>query len=188
MKPETFQILSVIGTWLAGIGTLSAVIVSLCLARRNSKVRLKVCAGHRILITPGQREAPDYCSIRITNVGFQPATITGIGWKVGLFKKKYGTQTVPETSKLPVKLDYGDEASYLISFLGDGSYPNWIEHFPKDCLSDHPRISCFTLKIQAFTSIGKTFESRIENGLRQRLLAVALKQKTPLSKPATNAK
>ena len=180
MKPETFQILNTIGIWLAGIGTLSAVIVSLYLARRDSNVQLKVCAGHRVLVTPGQKGTPDYCSIRVTNVGFRPATITGIGWKVGLFKKKYGIQTVyghPASSKLPVKLDYGDEASYLIGFLGDGTYPNWIDEFPKDFLADHPRISSLTLKVQAFTSVGKTFEAKIEKGLRQRLLAVALKQK-----------
>ncbi len=181
MKPETFQILNTVGTWLAGIGTLSAVIVSLYLARRDSKVKLKVCAGHRVLVTPGQTGTPDYCSIMVTNVGFRPATITGIGWKVGLFKKKYGTQTVyghPASSNLPVKLDYGDEASYLIGFLGDGTHPNWIDEFPKGFLTNHPRISALTLKVQAFTSVGKTFESKIEQGLRQRLLAVALKQKT----------
>ena len=54
MKPETFQILNTIGTWFAGIGTVSAVIVSLYLASRNSKVQLKICAGHRVLATPGQ--------------------------------------------------------------------------------------------------------------------------------------
>lgn len=181
MKQETFQILNTVGTWLAGIGTLSAVIVSLYLARRDSKVKLKVCAGHRVLVTPGQKATPDYCSIRVTNVGFRPATITGIGWKVGLLKKKYGIQTVhghPASSNLPVKLDYGDEASYLIGFFGNGTYPNWIDEFPKDFLSNHPRLSAWTIKVQAFTSVGKVFDAKIEKGLRQRLLSAALKQKT----------
>lgn len=166
---------------MAGIGTLSAVIVSLYLARRDSKVKLIVTAGHRVLVTPGQTRTPDYCSIRVTNVGFRPATITGIGWKVGLLKKKYGIQTVhghPASSNLPVKLEYGDEASYLIGFLGDGTYPNWIDEFPIDFLSNNPKISTLTLKVQAFTSVGKTFESKIEKGLRQRLLSAALKQKS----------
>lgn len=155
-----FQILSIIGTWLAGIGTLSAVIVSLFFARRDSKVQLKVCAGHRVRVTPGQKGTPDICSIRVTNVGFRPATITGIGWKVGLFKKKYGTQIVygnPASSELPVKLDYGDEANYQIDFLDDGTHPNWIDDFPKVFLAEHPRIFCLTLKVQVFTSVGKTF-------------------------------
>lgn len=150
MKPESLQILNTIGTWLAGIGALSAVIVSLYLARRDSKVRLRVCAGHRVLVTPGQKGTPEYCSMRVTNVGFRPATITGIGWKVGFFRKKYGIQTVyghPASSKLPVKLDYSDEASYLIGFLGDGTYPNWIEEFPKNFLVNHPSISSLTLKV-----------------------------------------
>jgi hypothetical protein len=33
-------------------------------------------------------------------------------------------------------------------------------------------------KVQAFTSVGKTIEAKMEKGVRQRLLAAALKQKT----------
>jgi hypothetical protein len=181
INPETLQILNTIGIWLAGVGTLSAVIVSLYLARRDSKVQLKVSAGHRVLVTPGQKGTPDYCSIRVVNVGFRPATITGIGWRVGFFRKKYGIQTVhghPVSSKLPIKLEHGDEANYLIGFLGDGSYPNWIDEFPKSFLPGNPKISSLTLRVQAYTSVGKTFESKIERGLRQRLVEFALKQKT----------
>lgn len=122
---------------------------------------------------------PDYCSIRVVNVGFRPATITGIGWKGGVIRKKYAIQTVhghPASSKLPIKLDQGDEAHYLVGFLGDGTYPNWIDEFPKDFLSSSPRISSLTLKVQAFTSVGKTVEAKVEKGLRQRLVKAALKK------------
>ena len=181
IKQETLQILNTIGTWLAGIGTLSAVIVSLYLARRESSTSIKVSAGHRILVTPGQKAKPDYCTIRIVNVGFRPAKITGVGWKVGFLKKKYGIQTVHGnslSSQMPVKLEHGDEATYFIDFVGDGTYPNWIDEFAKDFLGKTPRLNSLTLKVQAFTSVGKTFEKHIEKGLRQRLIEAALKQKT----------
>ena len=182
ISQETLQILNTIGTWLASIGTLAAVIVSLHLARRDSRVKLKVSAGHRVLVTPGQMGTPDYCSIRVVNIGFRPANITGIGWKVGFYKKKYGIQTVyghPASSKLPIKLDHGDEASYLIAFLGDGTYPNWIDSFFRDFLPKNPKLNGLTIKVQAFTSIGKTFEAKIERGLRQRIIEAALKQQLP---------
>lgn len=181
IKQETLQILNTIGTWLASIGTLSAVIVSLYLARRESTTKIKVSAGHRILVTPGQRAQPDYCIIRIVNVGFRPAKITAVGWKVGFFKKKYGIQTVHGnilSSQLPAKLEHGDEAAYFIDFVGDGTYPNWIDEFPKDFLGKKPKLKSLSIKVQAFTSVGKTFEEKIEKGLRQRFVESALKQKT----------
>ena len=90
MDQHTFQILNTLGTWLAGIGTLSAVIVSLYLARRGSKIKLKINAGHRILVgSTMEGKYPDYCSIRIVNTGFRQANLTELGWKVGLIKKEY---------------------------------------------------------------------------------------------------
>lgn len=82
------------------------------------------------------------------------------------------------SSKLPIRLDHSDEASYLIGFLGNGSYPDWIDEFPKSFLSSNPKILSLFIRVHAYTSVGKTFESKIENGLRQRLLESALKQKT----------
>ena len=138
---ETLQILNTFGTWLAGIGTLSAVIVSLYLARRESSTKIKVSAGHRIIVTQGLKVKPDYCVIRIVNIGFRPVKITGIGWKVGIFKKKYWVQTVlvdQLSSQLPIKLEHGDEASYFIPFVGNGTYANWIDDFAKDTLGKTP--------------------------------------------------
>jgi hypothetical protein len=176
----TLQILNTIGTWLAGIGTLSAVIVSLYLARRESSTKLSISAGHRILVTPGQKAKPDYCVIRIVNIGFRPAKITGIGWKVGMFKKRYWVQTTQSdhlSSQLPIKLEHGDEASYFIAFVGDGTYPNWIDSFAKDTLGKKPDLNQHTIKVQVFSSVGKMFEKKIEKGLRQRIVETAINKK-----------
>jgi len=173
-------LLNTIGIWLAGIGTLSAVIVSLYLARKDSIVRLKVYAGHRILVAQNQKEQPDFLSIGITNVGFRKVTITGIGWKVGIFKKKYGIQTLypnPISDNLPKTLNDGDEARVLIPFKNSQNYPNWIDDFPKDFLGKYPKLSSRTLKLQVLTTIGKTFEVKIEAGLRQKLIESAIRQK-----------
>ncbi len=177
---EILDILRTVGTWLAGIsGTLTG-ITSLYLARRDLHVRLRLSVDHRVLVTPGLKETPGYCSIRIVNVGFRPAIITGIGWKMGFIRRKYGIQTVqdhPMSGKLPIKLDSGGDVSYLIGFLDEGSYPYWIDEIKRSFLPYTPKISPLTIKVQVYTSIGRTYESRIKRGLRQRLAEFAKKQK-----------
>jgi|LGVF01.1.fsa_nt_gb hypothetical protein len=178
---NVLALLNTIGIWLAGIGILSAVIVSLYLARRDSIVKLKVFAGHRILVTQDQKGCPDFLSIGITNVGFRKITVTGIGWKIGVFNKKYAIQTLYPSAisdNLPKTLNDGDEARLLIPFNNPHDYPNWIDDFPKDFLGKYPKLSSRTLKLQVFTTIGKTFEVKIEPGLRQKLIESALRQKT----------
>ena len=71
---------------LTAIGTLSAVIVSLWLALRDSRIRLKVHVGIRkifferkIYEHPGLE--PDFLDIAVTNVGRRVVTVTGLLWK-----------------------------------------------------------------------------------------------------------
>lgn len=175
---NVLALLNTIGIWLAGIGTLSAVIVSLYLARRDSIVKLQIFVGHRVLVTQNQKEQPDFLSIGITNVGFRKVTITGIGWKFGIFNKKYSIQILypsPISDNLPKTLNDGDEARVLIPFKNSQDYPNWIDDFPKNFLGKYPKLSSRTLKLQIFTTIGKTFEAKIEAGLRQKLIESTLR-------------
>jgi hypothetical protein len=176
INPNILSLLNTIGTWLASIATVSAVIVALYLARRDAKIKLKIHVGHRILITPGEKGRPDYCSISITNIGFRKVTINNIGWKVGLYKKRFAVQTLwpfPLNSPLPVQLDDGQEAKYLIPFQAQGNYPNWIDDFSKDFLNPNIWLSANTLKLQVSTSLDKTFEVKIEKGLREKLIEAA---------------
>ncbi|MCL1127796.1 hypothetical protein [Shewanella surugensis] len=88
MDSDSLQLWSVIGTWLASIGTVSAVVTSLWLANRQGKIHLGIVAGHRQLVTKASKTVPDLCMIKIVNKGTRPAKITGIGWECGRFKKK----------------------------------------------------------------------------------------------------
>ncbi len=44
----------VVGVWLTGAATFAAVAMSLVLARREG-TRIKVSAGHRLLVQPGEQ-------------------------------------------------------------------------------------------------------------------------------------
>jgi hypothetical protein len=84
----TWTFINSFADWLSALGTVSAVILALYLARRDKNVRLEVSAGHRIVVTPGtEGPYPEYLMIRIVNIGHREAQITNIGWKVGLFRR-----------------------------------------------------------------------------------------------------
>jgi hypothetical protein len=171
LDKETWEFINTFAPWLSAIGTLLAVGVSLYFARHDKRIRLEVNAGHRLIVTQGQKEPhPEYLLMRIVNIGHREAQITSIGWKVGLFKKQYAIQTTIQdgiSSPLPVRLKDGEEAKYYIPLHGEYS---WLEGFIKDFYQNHPKYRVKHTKIQVFTSVGKTFESTIEKGLQTRIL------------------
>jgi hypothetical protein len=156
--------------WLSAIGTLAAVWVSLYLARRATAPKARVTVGHRIILQAGaQGQPPEYVLFNIVNTGERPLRITQIGWKVGLFRKRYAVQMYEHllSSKLPIELSHGQEASWYVplAFADD----SWLRNFSKDLLMPHYRISCFTVRAQFFSSLGKTFVAKPEQNLLVKL-------------------
>ena len=171
MDLATWQFINTFADWFSAFGTISAVVVALYLARRDKSIRLEVFAGHRLLITPGQSESPpEYVCIGIVNVGHRETQITNIGWKVGFLKKKFAIQTVMRdgiSSPLPIRLRDGDEARYYIPLQGD---LRWLVDFAEKMLQPNPKMRLRFLRIQVFTSVGTSFDVKIEKGLRNKLL------------------
>lgn len=158
------------------MGTISAVIVSLYLARRDKSVRLEVSAGYRLIVTPGVKGPhPDYLLIKVVNIGHREAQVTGIGWKVGFFRRQYAVQiTITDvmSSPIPVRLKDGEEANFFIPL---DEQTNWLKNFVRDFLKRSPRIRSRFVKVQVSTSIGKTFSQRIEEDLRKLIVKAAQK-------------
>ncbi|HDZ45608.1 hypothetical protein LCGC14_0097230 [marine sediment metagenome] len=168
MDTTTLQLWSVIGTWVAGIGTVGAVVTSLWFALHQNTIKLKVSAGHRILVTPGSKETPDYCSIQVVNVGLRPAKITHVGWEVGRWRnKKYMLQTFgyPGFDDVPKTLYEGEEASFMIPFLYSGGGEDWVVRFPKYIVGDGSPRLIKTLKVSVHTSVGQSFKRKVERNL-----------------------
>lgn len=168
---DTWRFINSFAPWLSALGTLSAVLLSLHLARGDKMVRLEISAGHRLIVTPGTPGPwPEYLSINIVNVGHRDAQVTNIGWKVGILRKRHAVQTtMPDgmSSPLPVRLRDGEEAKYLIPL---NNTTNWLDDFGTKMLTPFPWLQCFFVRVQVFTSIGKTFEAPIERGLRTKLI------------------
>ncbi len=174
MDQNTVQIWGVIGTWVASIGTISAVILSLYFAYNRGKIKLKVTAGHRLVITPGLNSRPEYCSIKVVNAGDRPAKITSVGWETGRFKNKkhfvqlFGT---PGFDDIPKVLYEGEEANFMVPLRFKGNDEDWIIRFPKELAGDKGNLSYIKrLKVVVGTSVGQMFRTRVEANLVEKLL------------------
>lgn len=116
----------------------------------------------------GNRES--HLAIRIVNVGHREAEITGIGWKIRLLKKQHAQQiTIQDgiSSALPVRLRDGEEPKYYFPLEDDS---RWLKDFLENFLMYYSKSRLKSLKVIVFTSVGMTFEARIEEGLRNKLV------------------
>ena len=177
---ETWEFINTFSPWLSAVGTLAAVLVSLYLAGRDRRIKLRISAGHRLIVSQGLPGEPsDYLAIHIVNIGHRETQITGLGWKIGLFKKQYGIQTIMRdgmSSTMPVRIRDGEEASYFIPLKGD---PRWLNDFVVNFLQPNPKSRLKHIKLQAFTSVGKKFETKIDKGLQNKLLDYVCAKETP---------
>jgi hypothetical protein len=163
------RLLEVAGSWVSGIGALLAVGVSLHLARQQTAVKLAVTAGHRVIVTPGEPEMPNYVSVHVVNLGQQPVTITNVGWRMGIFRKRYAVQLlhgIRLSHVPPVVLTTGQQAGFLVPLEGT----DWLENMASELNGAFPRLSAWMMRVQISTSVGKIVTRRLESDLRKLLV------------------
>jgi hypothetical protein len=167
----TWQFINTFADWFAAAGTIAAVMVAIYLARLDRTVRLKISAGMRLMVTPGvPGPHPEYLWITAVNIGHRDAQITTISWRVGLLWPQRGIQSTINdgvSSPLPIRLKDGEEARWLIPLKGEG---RWVEDFVAKFLQPNPRIRSHFIWLVIYTSVGRSFKTRIEKGLREALL------------------
>lgn len=178
LSKEEWQFVNSFSDWVAAVGTVAAVITSLYLARASQRLRLRVYAGHRIIVGGQKQENyPEFLTIGVVNKGSRVATVDNVGWRVGFFRKQHMIQVVTGgtmSSPLPVTLGDGGTAQWLVPLdLED----NWVERFSKDFLLPHWRLTLLTVRLRVFTTVGATFEARLESGLRKKLAEECKRQK-----------
>ena len=107
---------------LTAIGTLGAVIVSLWLALRDTRVRLRVDAGIAKILLERQiyervSQEPDFVIITVTNIGRRVVTVTGLIWKSRLIRSRVVFQMpgeAPLSAQIPARLQDGDQVSFSV--------------------------------------------------------------------------
>lgn len=156
-----------VADWVSGLGSLAAVIVALYLARQDRRLNLEVAAQHSLLVSElGTPPWPQYLSVRITNHGRREAQIIGIGWRIGLFKKRLADQTPPNdriSNSIPCKLADGDEAVFYFPLSKDGG---WVKEFSTQVLTRPIWWALLFAKVRVYTSVGVVFEKRFNSTLR----------------------
>lgn len=108
---DTIALFSAIGTWVAGLATVTAVIVSLWLAIYKYKISLKIWCGNIISINGPMPQGvnPECFRLKITNTTQRPITISQISCKTGVWK--FGRQwAIFNMAKnyIPKTLAYGE--------------------------------------------------------------------------------
>lgn len=155
---QKIQVWVAIGTWVAGLGTLAAVIVALYLARRVEKVRLKAHVGLMEVVLGDGSPFQRHLGIGVTNLGERPVTINSVGWAIGKLKRRrFAMQPLygPYTDQYPIELAHGKSANFMVSFL---VLPNWLKEFASGFVKDLSDKSLKTLVVQIHTSVGHVVE------------------------------
>lgn len=169
MDDSTYRLLSVAGSWLSGIATFGAVLISLWLARHTNSIKLNIIANHVQIIDPITNNFLDYAQIKIVNRGVRPAKITSIHWRVGILKKQEAVQFFGDeySDNLPKMLNEGEDAILLLKFYDNEGNKNWIKSLSKELLAPTPKLRAATMKLVVYTSVGQTFKKRIDKTLRK---------------------
>lgn len=166
---QYIQIWNMIGTWVAGIATTAAVIVSLHLARRGEQIRIRIKVGIDLIYLGDGTPSEEHLAFTIVNLSVQPVTVNSIGWRVGKGKDiRFALQPVfgAYTSQYPKQIAYGEQVRFAVSFT---EYPSWIKEFSIGFVHDLSKSNLRTLRALIHTSVGETIEATPEDSLLQRL-------------------
>jgi hypothetical protein len=168
---QKIQLWNAVGTWIAGIATFLAVVVSLQLARRAERVRLKATAGIRLVFMGDGSPAEEHVGVTVVNQANRPLTINSVGWRVGKRKcARFCIQPVygQYTEQYPKQLAHGEQASFLVSFK---AVPGWPKEFAAGFVQDLAPRNLKTLRAVIHTSLGKAVEVVPEPNLLEKLRA-----------------
>lgn len=166
---QKIQVWNVIGTWVAGMGTLAAVVVSLRLAGRAERLRLRASVGLRIIIAGDGTPSEEQVAFTVVNLGDRAVTVNSIGWRIGkkglarhCMQPLYGVYT----HQYPKQLAHGEQATFLVSLL---ALPGWPKDFATGFVRDLTAKNLDTLRGLIHTSIGEVVEVEPEKELLERL-------------------
>lgn len=176
ISKSAWDMINGFANWFAALGSLAAAVVALYIANRAAKPTARVSVTQNLIVASGSSPPyPEFARFRIVNTGDRPIRITQLGWKWGVFRKRYAIQMHehPLSSGLPVELSHGQEANWYIPF-SVGPEP-WPEYFAKKALLPRYRIALWTLRGQFYSSVGYVFEARPEATLLNYLRAACEK-------------
>jgi len=168
--PECMQFWQVVGIWFSGLATLTAVVVSLLLARRD-RIRLSISAEHRAQFSDAEQYSPDLLLFTIRNLGNRPATVESIVWRHRPWLRTRVVQLFPfGYAEPPVTIAANDSAVFRLPINEPPDL--WGDHFTRSFLPGKLPLGMRIRLIRAevYTSTGDIFTVAVEPNLQQWLL------------------
>ena len=161
---QKIQLLGVLGAWVAGLGSLSAAIIALWLAKQSGKVNLKTYVGLRMSF--GGRVSQENLVFSVINLGERTVNIVSVGWKFGKnsdMKLAIQPPTRSSQDQFPKKIEYGETGLFMVNFLES---PTWLNSFANEFTSEKQIES---LRARINTSVGYVQSVKPEKPLLDRL-------------------
>lgn len=175
-----------VADWVSGLGSLSAAIVALYLAKSAERIRLRGYCGIRIVV--GQGMAPqDLVFFSVTNIGTRATVINNISMRVGWFKKRYAVITVVKDQYsvgVPYAITDGQEGHWGIPLDKD---KKWLCDLASDFIKNQSDVN--SLRFFVHTNHGEVLTLRPEKQLRNTISELLVtKAANSADKPERRAK
>lgn len=157
-----------VADWVSGLGSLSAGIIALYLARASQRIHLKGYCGLRMII--GIDTTPqEVVSIVVTNIGTRSTVVNNISMRVGRFKnKRFAIISVVRDQYsvgIPYPLADGQDAHWGIHL---NQSKTWIKELCNSFIQTTDDVN--TLQFRVHTSHGADLVLRPEEPLRKAIL------------------
>lgn len=88
LEKDQWDVINGLANWLAAVGTISAVVLSLRLARASSSVRAKLSANARTIFHGDGSPGRPIIEFQLINEGFRPFEVVSLGWHYGKRKSR----------------------------------------------------------------------------------------------------
>ena len=176
---ETWTFVNTFAPWLSAVGTIAAVVVSLYLAQRSGKIKIRVSCGIYRVAGYGQSlaAAPEYLQIRAVNHGFREATIQGIMWQYGKWRTKQKLVMAPPvnplSARLPARLAPGESASFLFTMTEFKNGADALVALLRR--SGTPHLAANRLRVGVYTTTGEEILASVDSQVLGLLIQEAQK-------------
>jgi hypothetical protein len=176
---ETWRFINSFAPWFSATATTASAIVALYLAVRTSRVKLRVHTDIYKVVGAGQSvgAGKEYLQVRATNIGFREATIQGVMWRTGCFRRKKYVQIPSDdllSARVPVKLSYSEEASFLFPLEQLRQQEDPVGDVVRG--SPCPRLAARWVRAGVYSTTGGEHIAKVGKNVRQEILREKGKQ------------
>ncbi|WP_148250572.1 hypothetical protein [Raoultella terrigena] len=147
---------SMIGSWVSGVATFLAVVVSLYLANRRSRPVLNISVDWCFI--SGGYQTISGIGITVANAADTNIVITSIAWEMGSSKKLAQMFDHSFSEKMPKKLASGESAMF---FIENDQSNGWLHALLKNIRQNNGKVDKLTVCVSLASGIKKRKRAKV---------------------------